>query len=135
MRAGKRAATLLPASPLVHGTALGLATQTLSGGGTVVLRSDPRLDPAALLDLVEREHVAVLGIVGDTFARPIVAELEGPSRRRDLASLRAIVSSGMRFSTVHKARLVELLPGLTVVDSLGSSEGMMTRSTISGTRP
>src|SRR5439155_11199040 len=40
MRAGKRAATLLPASPLVHATALGMATATLNGGGTVVLRDD-----------------------------------------------------------------------------------------------
>jgi 3-oxocholest-4-en-26-oate---CoA ligase len=131
MRAGKRAATLLPASPLVHGTALGLTTQTLCGGGTVVLRADPRLDPAALLDLVEHEHVAVLGIVGDTFARPIVEELEGSGAPRDLSGLHAIVSSGMRFSAENKARLVELVPGITVVDSLGSSEGMMTRSTVS----
>jgi 3-oxocholest-4-en-26-oate---CoA ligase len=131
MRAGKRAATLLPASPLVHGTALGLATQTLSGGGTVVLRADPRLDPAGLLDLVEREHVAVLGIVGDTFARPIVEELERTGAHRDLRELHAIVSSGMRFSAENKTRLVELVPGVTVVDSLGSSEGMMTRSTVS----
>jgi len=135
MRAGKRAATLLPASPLVHGTALGLATQTLCGGGTVVLRGDPRLDPGALLDLVEREKVAVLGIVGDTFARPIVAELERTRDRRDLGSLRAIVSSGMRFSAERKGRLVELLPWVTIVDSLGSSEGMMTRATVSGRDP
>ena len=131
MRAGKRAATFLPASPLVHGTALGLTTQTLSGGGTVVLRADPRLDPGALLDVVEREQVAVLGIVGDTFARPIVAELEQTGDRRALSALRAIVSSGMRFSAKYKTRLVELLPGVTIVDSLGSSEGMMTRSTTS----
>jgi fatty-acyl-CoA synthase len=131
MRDGKRAATFLPASPLVHGTALGLATQTLSGGGTVVLREDPRLDAAALLDLIECEGVAVLGIVGDTFAQPVIAELERTGTARDLGQLRAIVSSGMRFSAEHKARLVDLLPGVMIVDSLGSSEGMMTRSTVS----
>ena len=85
----------------------------------------------ALLDLVEREHVAVLGIVGDTFARPIVEELERTGAHRDLRELHAIVSSGMRFSAENKTRLVELVPGVTVVDSLGSSEGMMTRSTVS----
>src|SRR6185436_7024480 len=75
MRAGKRAATLLPASPLVHGTALGLATQTLSGGGTVVLRTEPHLDADAIWDLVAREGVEVLGIVGDVFARPLIDAL------------------------------------------------------------
>jgi 3-oxocholest-4-en-26-oate---CoA ligase len=128
MRAGKRAATLLPASPLVHGTALGLATQTLSGGGTVVLRTEPHLDADAILQLVEREKVEVLGIVGDVFARPLIdALVSGPAR--DVSSLRAIVSSGMRFSPECQTHLMELVPGVVTIDSLGSSEGMMTRST------
>jgi acyl-CoA synthetase (AMP-forming)/AMP-acid ligase II len=131
MLAGKRAATLLPASPLVHGTALGLATQTLSGGGTVVLRTEPHLDADAIWQLAERERVEVLGIVGDVFARPLIETLEAdPSR--DLSSLRAIVSSGMRFSPECQARFMELLPGVATVDSLGSSEGMMTRATARG---
>jgi 3-oxocholest-4-en-26-oate---CoA ligase len=132
MRSGKRAATLLPASPLVHGTALGLATQTLSGGGTVVVRTEPHLDADAIWELVAGERVAVLGIVGDVFARPLIAALEDDQQRPDLSSLRAVVSSGMRFSPECQARLIELLPGLTTVDSLGSSEGMMTRSTANG---
>jgi fatty-acyl-CoA synthase len=132
MRTGKRAATMLPASPLVHGTALGLATTTLSGGGAVVLRADPHYDAAAIWALIERERVAVLGIVGDTFARPLLDELDTPRFARDVSSLRAIVSSGMTFSPTNKARFLELLPGLTIVDSLGSSEGMMSRSTSRG---
>jgi 3-oxocholest-4-en-26-oate---CoA ligase len=132
MRAGKRAAALLPASPLIHGTALGLATTTLNGGGTIVLRTDPHVDAAAIWALVEREQVAVLGIVGDTFARPLLDELASPRFERDVSSLRAIVSSGMTFSPTNKAHFLELLPGLTIVDSLGSSEGMMTRSTSRG---
>ena len=129
MRAGKRAATLFPTSPLVHGTALGLATQTLSGGGAVVLRTEPHLDAAAIWDLVERERVRTLGIVGDTFARPLLAELASTNGSRDVSSLRAVVSSGMRFSPALKRRFLDLVPGITVVDSLGSSEGMMSKST------
>ena len=90
MRAGKRAATLLPASPLVHATALGMATATLSGGGTVVLRDDQRLDAAELWRLVARERVAVMSIVGETFARPLIEALDHDDvRALDRSSLRA----------------------------------------------
>ena len=75
-RAGKRAATLLPASPLVHATALSMATGALNGGGTVVLHDAPRLDPVALWRLVARERVAVMSIVGETFARPLLRALD-----------------------------------------------------------
>jgi fatty-acyl-CoA synthase len=132
MRGGKRAATLLPASPLVHATALGMATATLSGGGTVVLRDDQRLDAAELWRLVTRERVAVMSIVGETFARPLVEALDRDDVRvLDRSSLRAIVSSGMAFSSASKQALLERIPGLTIVDTLGASEAMITRSTVS----
>jgi acyl-CoA synthetase (AMP-forming)/AMP-acid ligase II len=131
MRAGKRAATLLPASPLVHATALGMATATLNGGGTVVLRDDQRLDAAALWHLVGREQVEVMSIVGETFARPLLDALDHVAHVRalDLSSLRAIVSSGMAFTAATKRALLDRLPGLTIVDTLGASEAMITRST------
>jgi 3-oxocholest-4-en-26-oate---CoA ligase len=131
MRAGKRAATLLPASPLVHATALGMATATLNGGGAVVLRDDQRLDAAALWQLVARERVEVMSIVGETFARPLLDALDHVDHVRalDLSSLRAIVSSGMAFTPTTKRALLDRLPGLTIVDTLGASEAMITRST------
>jgi 3-oxocholest-4-en-26-oate---CoA ligase len=130
MRDGKRAATLLPASPLVHATALGMATATLNGGGTVVLRDDQRLDAPELWRLVTREHVAVMSIVGETFARPLVEALDHEDvRALDRSSLRAIVSSGMAFSPASKQALLDRIPGLTIVDTLGASEAMITRST------
>jgi fatty-acyl-CoA synthase len=131
MRAGKRAATLLPASPLVHATALGMATATLNGGGTVVLRDEQRLDAAALWHLVARERVAVMSIVGETFARPLLDALDlDDVHVLALSSLRAIVSSGMAFTPATKQALLDRLPGLTIVDTLGASEAMITRSTV-----
>jgi fatty-acyl-CoA synthase len=132
MRAGKRAATLLPASPLVHATALGIATSTLNGGGTVVLRDGQRLDAVALWHVVARERVQVLGIVGETFARPLVNALERDPdvRDLDLTSLRAIVSSGMAFSAASKQALLSHFPHLRIVDSLGASEALITRSEV-----
>ncbi len=126
--AGKKAATLLPACPLMHGTGLFIALSTLSGGGTVVLLDTPRLDPEAVWSAIEREHVQVCTIVGDAFARPLLNALEAGPNRWDLSALRAITSSGVTWSPETKRGLLTQLPNVTLIDSLGASEGIMTRT-------
>jgi fatty-acyl-CoA synthase len=126
--AGKRAATLLPACPLMHGTGLFITLSTLSGGGTVVLIDTARLDPDAVWAAVERERVQACTIVGDAFARPMLAALEADPDRYNLSSLRAITSSGVTWSPETKRGLLALLPNVTLIDSLGASEGIMTRT-------
>jgi 3-oxocholest-4-en-26-oate---CoA ligase len=128
MRAGKRAATLLPACPLMHGTGLFITLSTLSGGGTVVLLDTLRLDAEAVWSAIERERVQVCTIVGDAFARPMLAALDAQPERWDLSSLRAITSSGVTWSPETKRGLLAHLPGVTLIDSLGASEGIMTRT-------
>ncbi len=128
INAGKQAATLLPACPLMHGTGLFIALSTLSGGGTVVLLDTPRLDPDAVWSAIEREHVQVCTIVGDAFARPLLGALEAHPDRWDLSPLRAITSSGVTWSPETKRGLLALLPTVTLIDSLGASEGIMTRT-------
>ncbi|HEX4493263.1 MAG TPA: AMP-binding protein [Acidimicrobiia bacterium] len=125
---GRAAATVLPACPLMHGTGLFIALSTLSGGGTVVLVDSPRLDPVAVWDAVERESVRVLTIVGDAFARPLLEALEREPDRWDLGRLSAITSSGVTWSPETKHGLLARLPGITLIDSLGASEGLMTRN-------
>ena len=128
-RAGKRTGTCLPACPLMHGTGLFTALSTLSGGGTVVLLDEPGLDPGAVWDAVEREAVQVLTIVGDVFARvryslhSIMTLITGISRR--CARSRHRASHGAR---TRRSGMLKHLPHVTLLDSLGSSEGMMTRS-------
>jgi fatty-acyl-CoA synthase len=123
-RAGKRASTLLPAAPLMHGTGLFATLAALAGGGTVVLVDHPGLDPELVWDAVAREHVQTLTIVGDVFARPLLDALRAHPHRWDLTSLRAITSSGVLFSPDVKRGLLDVVPGLTIVDSLGASEGL-----------
>ena len=125
---GRAAATVLPACPLMHGTGLFIALSTLSGGGTVVLIDTPRLDPIAVWDAVEREAVRVLTIVGDAFARPLLEALEAEPHRWDLRGLSAITSSGVTWSPETKRGLLTRLPGITLIDSLGASEGLMSRN-------
>jgi fatty-acyl-CoA synthase len=126
--AGKQAATCLPACPLMHGTGLFITLSTLAGGGTVVLIDTPRLDADAVWDAVEREGVVALTIVGDAFARPLLQALDAAPSRWDLSSLRAVTSSGVTWSPETKRGLLEHLPDVTLIDSLGASEGIMTRT-------
>ncbi len=127
-RAGKRGATLLPAAPLMHGTGLFAALSTLAGSGTVVLLDRQGLDVVEVWDEVERERVRILTIVGDVFARPLLDSLDAEPDRWDLSSLRAITSSGVMFSPAVKRGLLEHLPGTTIIDSLGASEGLGPRN-------
>jgi fatty-acyl-CoA synthase len=123
-RAGKRASTLLPAAPLMHGTGLFAALAALAGSGTVVLVDHAGLDPELVWDAVARERVQTLTIVGDVFARPLLDALRACPDRWDLSSLRAITSSGVVFSPDVKRGLLDRLDGVTIVDSLGASEGL-----------
>jgi fatty-acyl-CoA synthase len=70
----------------------------------------------------------VLTIVGDVFARPLLDALEAEPDRWSLASLRAITSSGVTWSPEVKRGLLDHLPDVTLLDSLGASEGLMSRS-------
>jgi 3-oxocholest-4-en-26-oate---CoA ligase len=132
-RAGKRAGTVLPAAPLMHGTGLFASLAALAGAGTVALIDRPGLDPTLVWDTVERDHVQVLTIVGDVFAQPLLDALEATPDRWDLRGLRAITSSGVLFSPATKRGLLDHLPDLTIVDSLGASEGLGPRSSASAT--
>jgi acyl-CoA synthetase (AMP-forming)/AMP-acid ligase II len=111
----------LPAPPFMHGAAHWNALSTWTSGGTVVIQDQvDRLDPADVLDTAERERVTSMLIVGDAFARPLLDELH--QRPRDLSSLRFLLTGGAILSPPVKAQLLHDLPGLQIVDVLGSSE-------------
>jgi fatty-acyl-CoA synthase len=94
----------------------------------VVLLDTPRLDADAVWDAVERERVQACTIVGDAFARPLLAALDAAPHRWDLSGLRAITSSGVTWSPQTKRGLLAHLPHVILIDSLGASEGIMTRT-------
>ncbi len=120
LRASQGGLRLLPACPLMHGTGMLMATQALMTGGSVVTLTSHGLDAAELWREVERKQVNIIAIVGDVFARPMIAELE--KNQYDLSSLEAVMSSGIMFSPQCKERLLELHPQMRLIDSYGSSE-------------
>lgn len=109
------------ASPLMHAAAQWTAFTALHRGGTVVLHDDARrFDARTILETAERERAMLLTIVGDAYARPIVAELR--ARRYDLSGLAVIGTGGAITSTVLRDALLELLPHTMIRDGYGVSE-------------
>jgi len=119
-----RGMTLLPACPLMHGTGGFTALECLSEGGRVVTLASRHFDPVELLDTVVRERVNGLIIVGDVFAKPILATLDAHPDRWDLTSLVGIVSSGVMWSEATKQGLLRHHPGMLLVDAFSSSEAI-----------
>ncbi|HET6963337.1 MAG TPA: AMP-binding protein, partial [Acidimicrobiales bacterium] len=121
---------LVPGPPLMHGTGLFTAMSVMSSGGSVVMPEGHHLDVEALLDLIGEERVTEMSIVGDAFAKPILAALDAEPGRWDISSLWLIISSGVMWSAEVKEGLLRHNPKLTLVDTLGSSEAVgMARST------
>jgi acyl-CoA synthetase (AMP-forming)/AMP-acid ligase II len=121
---------LVPGPPLMHGTGLFTAMSVLSSGGSVVMPEGRHLDVEALLDLIEAERVTEMSIVGDAFAKPILAALDAAPGRWDISSLWLVISSGVMWSAEVKEGLLRHNPKMTLVDTLGSSEALgMARST------
>ena len=131
-----RSVRLLPAAPLMHGTSAITAVAVLSAGGTVVTLTQRSFDADELCDTVQRRAITQLTIVGDAFAKPIVSALRrarDAGRPYDLSSLKVVVSSGVMWSAAAKDELLEFCSA-TLVDSLGSSEGVGFASSVGATR-
>ncbi len=126
----------MPACPLMHATGLGIgALPTLTFGGRVVLLEHRGLDAAELWATVEREAVNGIALVGDAFARPMLAALDAEPDRWDLSSLRLMLSSGAMFSAETKTGLFGHIPQLTIIDYIAATEGMMGVSMSTATTP
>jgi len=114
----------LPGPPLMHGTGMLTALSALASAGSVVMPPGGRFDPVEVLDTASAEAVTEMSIVGDAFARPLLAALDAEPGRFELGSLWLIVSSGVMWSAEVKAGLARHLPKVLMVDTLGSSEAL-----------
>lgn len=138
LKAAGEAPIALPACPLMHGTGMWIgAFFAHFAGGAVATINDEKFDPQAVWEFVERKRVNALVIVGDAFAKPMLAalrEADARGRRYDLSSLKVIGSSGVMFSSEVKLGLLEYAD-VEIRDSIGSTEGAMGVSVVSRTLP
>jgi len=114
----------LPACPLMHGTGWFTANIYLVQAGSVVTLVDRKLNWIELLDTVERQGVGAMTIVGDAFAKPILAALDSEPGRWDLSSLMLISSSGVMWSEPVKEAMLRHHPGMFLIDAFSSSEAI-----------
>tara|TARA_R110001606_G_scaffold257912_4_gene405722 strand:+ start:1855 stop:3495 length:1641 start_codon:yes stop_codon:yes gene_type:complete len=119
----------IPACPLMHGTGMWIGAMIPhSLGGSVILFNNSHFDPVALWQLADDEKATDITIVGDVFAKPMLAALDDAKtagQAFDLSSLQMMGSSGVMWSTEVKRGLLSHLPQIAIVDSMGSTEGSM----------
>jgi len=120
---GPDAFIALSLGPLMHASGQWLALGTLLGGGTIVIYTDRHVDMCRVLDLVERERVVMLTLVGDASARPLLDELAAHPGAHDTSSLRLLGSGGSILTGEVKNQLLTALPTvLAISEAVGSSE-------------
>lgn len=122
---GPRPSATLAASPLIHGTGLFTSLGTLGVGGRVVLCTSRTLDPDEVCRLIGQHRVTTLSMVGDVFAKPILAALDqaaAEGRPYDLSSLERISSVGVTWSAETKQGLLRH-GAFTLVDGVAATEG------------
>ncbi|MGH9302543.1 MAG: AMP-binding protein, partial [Acidimicrobiales bacterium] len=120
----------LPACPLMHGTGAFAAFGALGAGGCVVTLPDLSFRAESLLDAIDARKVKSIAIVGEAFAKPILAALDEQPDRWDISSLRVITSSGVMWSQANKDGLLRHNERLLLVDSYGSSEAVGVASSV-----
>lgn len=132
-----KAPVLLPACPLMHGTALFGTLVGQNVGGSVVLYRNTNFDADRLWSLAQQTGASDILIAGDAFARPMLAALEraaASNRPYDLSTLKGIFSGGVTFSREVKEGLLSFAD-IVISDTLGASEGSMAGAVASRTTP
>ena len=109
-----------PIPPLIHGAStLGVFIGLNWGDRVVLIR---KFDPQLAWEMVDREKVNTITIVGDAMARPMAETLAANPERWDTSSLMYLGSAGAVLSESVKQQLQSLLPGSIVTENFGATE-------------
>ncbi len=109
-------------APLMHGACWWYACIQLLAGNTVVLNPSRSLVGEEVWDIVEREKVNAISIVGDAMAVPLLDALADNPERWDLSSVFSVGSGGAVFSDSKQDAFREHFPNVFITNSFGSSE-------------
>lgn len=121
---------LLMVPPFMHGAAQWSTFHTITSGGRIVLPDNVHsLDPADALRAAVREGVVSIPVVGDAVALPLIEEVERGDY--DLSGLAAFNNGGAPLTPGVRARILEALPHILVMDAAGASETGLQMSSMS----
>jgi acyl-CoA synthetase (AMP-forming)/AMP-acid ligase II len=109
-------------APLMHGACWWYACIQLLAGNSVVLNPGRSLVGEEVWDIVEKEKVNSISIVGDAMAIPLLDALRDNPDRWDLSSVFSIGSGGAVFSASKQDEFRERFPNVIIMNSFGSSE-------------
>lgn len=113
--------TFLMTAPFIHGAAQWSAFHMITTGGKIVLPADnTRLDWDDALHVAAREQVVSLPVIGDAMTRPMLDAIERGGH--DLSGLAAVNNGGAPLTPAVRKRVLEVLPGVLLLDAVGSSE-------------
>jgi fatty-acyl-CoA synthase len=73
----------------------------------------------------------MMAIVGDAFAKPMLAALDKDPGKRDISSLMIVISSGVMWSEETKQGLLKHHPAMMLQDAFSSSEALGMGSSVS----
>jgi 3-oxocholest-4-en-26-oate---CoA ligase len=109
-------------APLMHGACWWYACIQLLAGNTVVLSPYRSLVGEQVWDIVEKEKVNAISIVGDAMAVPLLDSLDADPERWDLSSVFSVGSGGAVFSDSKQEAFKKYFPNVFITNSFGSSE-------------
>jgi 3-oxocholest-4-en-26-oate---CoA ligase len=114
---------LMALGPMMHGGGQWVMGNAHLAGGTFILYTGTRFDPAAVWGLAARARANTVSTIGDAMARPLAEALAVPGHPDwDLSALFSIGNGGAPLSASVRAQLTAVLPNVLIRDAYGASE-------------
>lgn len=108
--------------PLMHGGGQWLSLIAMYSGNRAIVYTPRSFSAETVLDLIDRERPATIGLIGDAMGRPIAEAATAAPQRWDLTSLVSVGNGGAMLTASIKAQLRAAFPNAMMSDSFGASE-------------
>ena len=113
----------LALAPFMHGGAQWQSFNAFFSGWKLIINDQISFDADYIWEVVAKEKVMNLTIMGDAMGRPLCDALpKAIEKGLDLSSLFVLSSTASAFSATIKDTILEFLPNLFLIDAVGSSE-------------
>lgn len=109
-------------APLMHGASWWYACIQLLAGNKLVLNPHRSFDGEKVWEIVAKEKVNAVQIVGDAMAIPLLDALKANPGRWDLSAVFNIGSGGAVFSDTKQEEFKKFFPNVFITNAFGSSE-------------
>ncbi|MCP3983551.1 MAG: acyl-CoA synthetase [bacterium] len=109
-------------APLMHGACWWYACIQMLAGNKLVLNPNRSIKGEQVWDLVEKEKINTISIVGDAMAVPLLDTLKANPDRWELGCVLSVGSGGAVFSDSKQQEFKRIFPNVVITNAFGSSE-------------